>query len=159
MEFAPLEAEKRAEHREIRWISLDGDPSSERMTNSKKCLSDICSIVRGETPVSMSDLSFRDPDSFKSGELRTCIDLWKDILEGYDQAENVLEWIGKGVNIREFMRPFRGSFMGVNYDSTDPPSRAFKTTTLVNSFRSLLRRHFYSASRLGQSVSGVGLGT
>ena len=126
LEFAPLEAEKRAEHREIRWISLDGDPSSERMTNSKKCLSDICSIVRGETPVSMSDLSFRDPDSFKSGELRTCIDLWKDILEGYDQAENVLEWIGKGVNIREFMRPFRGSFMGVNYDSTDPPSRAFK---------------------------------
>ena len=59
------------------------------MTNSKKCLSDICSIVRGETPVSMSDLSFRDPDSFKSGKLRTCIDLWKDILEGYDQAENV----------------------------------------------------------------------
>ena len=42
------------------------------------------------------------------------IDLWKDILEGYDRAENVLEWIGKGVNIREFMRPFRGSFMGVN---------------------------------------------
>ena len=35
-------------------------------------------------------------------------------------------WIGKGVNIREFMRPFRGSYMGVNYDSTDPPSRAFK---------------------------------
>ena len=32
LEFAPLEAEKRAEHREIRWISLDGDPSSERMT-------------------------------------------------------------------------------------------------------------------------------
>ncbi|CAH3174838.1 unnamed protein product, partial [Porites evermanni] len=126
LEFAPLEAMKRAEHREIRWISLDRDPSSERMTNSKKCLSDVCSIFRGETPVSMSDLSFRDPDSFKSGELRTCIDLWKDILEGYDQVENVLEWIGKGVNIREFMSPFRGSFMVVNYNSTDPPSRAFK---------------------------------
>lgn len=75
LEFAPLEAEKRAEHREIRWISLDGDPSSERMTNSTKRLSDICSIVRGETPVLMSDLSFRDPNSFKSGELRP--------LEGY----------------------------------------------------------------------------
>ena len=107
----------------------------------------------------MSDLSFGDPDSFKSGELRTCIDLWKDILEGYDQAENVLEWIGKGVNIREFMRPFRGSFMGVNYDTPIPHRGPLKTTTLVNSFRSLLRRHFYSASRLGQSVSGVGLGT
>ena len=76
-----------------------------------------------------------------------------------DQAKNVLEWLGKGVNIRELMRPFRGSFMGVNYDSTDPPSRALKTTTFVNSFRSLLQRHFYSASRLGKSVSGVGLGT
>ena len=124
--FAPLEAEKRAEHREVRWISLGGDPSSGRMTNRKICLADIYRIVRGETTVSISDLSFRDPNFFKSGELRTCIDLWKDILEGYDQAENVLEWIGKGVNIKEFMRPFRGSFMGVDYDSTNPPSRAFK---------------------------------
>ena len=63
LEFAPLEAEKRVEHREIRWISLDGDPTSEKMTNSKKCPADIYSIVQGETTVSMSDLSFRDPDS------------------------------------------------------------------------------------------------
>ena len=55
-EFAPLEAEKSAEQRGICWISLDGDPSSEKMTHSKKCLVDIYSIVRGETPVSMSDL-------------------------------------------------------------------------------------------------------
>ena len=74
----------------------------------------------------MADLSFRDPNSFKSGELRKCIDRWEDILEGYDQAENVLEWIGKGVDIKEFMRPFSGSFMGVDYDSTIPPLRAFK---------------------------------
>ena len=55
-EFAPLEAEKSAEQRGICWISLDGDPSSEKMTHSKKCLVDIYNIVRGETPVSMSDL-------------------------------------------------------------------------------------------------------
>ena len=160
LEFAPLEAEKRAEHREIRWISLDGYPSSEKMTNSKKFLTDICSIVRGETPVSMSDLSFRDPVSFKSGELRICIYLWKDILEGYDQAENVLEWLGKGVNIREFIRPFRGSFMGVNYDSTDPPSRAFKNHHSCKQFsqfvtETLLQRIETGAIRVWSRVGDV----
>ena len=60
--FAPLEAEKRAEHREVRWISLGGDPSSGRMTNRKICRADIYHIVRGETTVSISDLSFRDPN-------------------------------------------------------------------------------------------------
>ena len=55
-EFAPLGAEKGTEQRGICWISLDGDPSSKKMTPSKKCLVDIYSIVQGETPVSMSDL-------------------------------------------------------------------------------------------------------
>ena len=145
--FAPLEAEKRAEHREVRWISLGGDPSSGRMTNRKICLADIYRIVRGETTVSISDLSFRDPNFFKSGELRTCIDLWKDILEGYDQAENVLEWIGKGVNIKEFMRPFRGSFMGVDYDSTNPPSRAFKNHHSCKHVFAVCHRDTFTAHR------------
>ena len=55
-------------------------------------------------------------------------------MEGFDQAENLLEWIGKGVNVKEFMRPFRGSFMGVDYDSTNPPSMAFKNNHSCKQF-------------------------
>ena len=32
MTFVPLEAEERSKQREIRWISLNGNPSSEKMT-------------------------------------------------------------------------------------------------------------------------------
>ena len=49
MTFVPLEAEERAKQREMRWISLNGNPSSEKMTTSDNCLAHIHGIVRGET--------------------------------------------------------------------------------------------------------------
>jgi len=74
MTFVPLEAEERAKQREICWISRDGDPGSEKMTTSDDCLAHIHGIVWGET-ANLGDLFFRDPETFKSGELRTRIDL------------------------------------------------------------------------------------
>ena len=55
MTFVPLEAEERAKQREIRWISLNGNP--EEMTTSDNCLAHIHGIVRGE-PANLSDLFF-----------------------------------------------------------------------------------------------------
>ena len=49
MTFVPLEAEERAEQKEIRWISLNLNPSSEKMTTSDNCLAHIHGIVWGET--------------------------------------------------------------------------------------------------------------
>ena len=49
MTSVPQEAEERAKQREIRWISLNGNPSSEKMTTSDNCLAHIHGIVRGET--------------------------------------------------------------------------------------------------------------
>ena len=70
----PLEAEERAKQREIRWISRDGNPGSEKMTISDDCLAHIHGIVRGET-TNLGDLFFCDPETSTSGELRTHIDL------------------------------------------------------------------------------------
>ena len=80
MTFVPLEAEERAKQREIRWISLNGNPSSEKTTTSDNCLPHIRGIVRGET-ANLGDLFFfsffRDPETFKSGELCNPTDLWQ----------------------------------------------------------------------------------
>ena len=46
MTVVPLEAEERAKQREIRWISLNGNPTSEKMTTSDNCLAHIHGIVR-----------------------------------------------------------------------------------------------------------------
>ena len=76
MTFMPLEAEERSKHGKIRWLSWEGNPSSEKMTSEDACLTLAQGIVAGETP-NLRDLSFRDPDSFRSGQLRTRIELWE----------------------------------------------------------------------------------
>ena len=90
----PLEAEERAKQREIRWVALNRNPSSEKMTTNDNCLAHIHGIVRGET-ANLGDLFFfliRDREAFKSGELRNPIDLWEQILKGLEMTKDVLEW-------------------------------------------------------------------
>ena len=125
MTFMPLEAEGKSRHKEIRWVSMEGKPSSEKMTSEDACLTHVQGIVAGETP-NLRDLSFRDPDSFQPGQLCTRIGLWENILDGYKPAKDVLEWLEHGVDIKKFMKPFKGSFMGVKYESAEPPTRVFK---------------------------------
>ena len=79
MTSVPQEAEERAKQREIRWISLNGNPSSEKMTTSDNCLTHIHGIVRGETTNLGDPFFFRDPETFKYGELRNPIDRWEKI--------------------------------------------------------------------------------
>ena len=50
MTFMPLEAEERSRHREIRWVSPEGKLSLEKMTSEDACLTQVQSIVAGETP-------------------------------------------------------------------------------------------------------------
>jgi len=71
MTIMRLEAEANGRQREMRWVSLKGKPSSEKMTSEDALLAHVQGmIVAGETP-KLPDLSFRDPDSFQSGQLRT----------------------------------------------------------------------------------------
>ena len=109
----------------MRWVSLEGKPSFEKMTSEDACFTHVHGIVAGETS-NLRDLSFRDPDCFQSGQLRTRIGLWENILDGYEPAKDVLEWLEHGVDVKKFIKPFKGSFMGVKYESAEPPSRVFK---------------------------------
>ena len=76
MTFMPLKAEEKSRHREMRWVPLEGKPSLEKMTSRDACLTHVHGIAAGETP-NLRDLSFRDLDSFQSGQLRTRIGLWE----------------------------------------------------------------------------------
>ena len=107
MTFISLEAEEKSRHREKRWVSLEGKPSSKKITSEDACLTHVQGIVAKETP-NLRDLSFRDPDSFQSGQLRTRIGLWEKNLDGYEPARDVLEWLEHGVDIKKFMKPFKG---------------------------------------------------
>jgi len=62
MTFMPLEAEEKSRRREMRWVSLEGKLSLEKMTSEDACLTRVQGIIAGETP-KLRDLSFCDPDS------------------------------------------------------------------------------------------------
>ena len=125
MTFMPLEAEEKSKDREVRWVSLEGKPSLEIITSEDACLTQGQGIVAGETPT-LQDLSFRDPDSYKSGQLRTRIGLWEKHLDGYEPAKDVLEWLEHGVDVEKFIKALKGSFMDVKYESAEPTTRVFK---------------------------------
>ena len=109
----------------MRWVSREGKPNLEKMTSEDTCLTHVHGIVAGEAP-NVRGLSFRNPGCFQSGQLRTLIRLWENILDGYEPAKDVLEWLEHEVDVKKFIKPFKGSFMGVKYESAEPPSRVFK---------------------------------
>ena len=116
----------------MRWVSREGKPSLEKMTPENTCLTHVHGIVAGETP-KVCDLSFRDPDCFQFGQLRTRIRLWENILNGYEPAKDVLDWVGAWGGCQKFIKPFKGSFMGVKCKSAEPQSRVFKKHYCCNS--------------------------
>ena len=103
------------------------------------CLTHGQGIVAGETP-NLRDLSFYDPHSFQPGQLRTQIGLWENILDGYQPAKDVLKWLEHRVDIKNFMKPLKGSFMGVKYEREEPPTRVFKNHYSCKQFLCLMAR-------------------
>ena len=96
------------------------------MASEDVCLTQVHGILAGETP-NLMDLSFRYPHSFQSGQLRTRIAFWEKFWTGTNLLRmHVLEWLEQGVDVKKFIKPFRGSFFGVKYESAEPPSRRFK---------------------------------
>ena len=133
----PFEAEEKGLTREVKWVFFDESPSSEKVTNPERVLEDIDRVVSGESS-NVRSLVVRDPVTFKAGELRHHINLWERILEGYRQKTDVLEWISSGVNIRKFMKPFKGVFKNVAYDSPSPPKKVFKNHPSCEPFSSFI---------------------
>ncbi|KAK2550261.1 hypothetical protein P5673_029139 [Acropora cervicornis] len=138
----------------MQWVSREGEPSLEKMTSEDTCLTHVHGIVAGETP-NVRDLSFRDPDCFQSGQLRTRISPWEKILDGYELAKDVLEWLEHGVDVKNSLSPLRDHLWVSSMRARNPRLEFLRTTILANSFRSLLRKQFCNVSSQERSVFGV----
>ena len=152
----PLEAEEKGLTREVKWVFFDESPSSEKVTNPERVLEDIDRVVSGESS-NVRSLVLRDPVTFKAGELRHHINLWERILEGYRQKTDVLEWISSGVNIRKFMKPFKGVFKNVAYDSPSPPKKVFKNHPSASRSQALFQILSLNVLNLALFACGEGL--
>ena len=105
--------------REVKWVSPSGTPSSDGMTSTAKLWEDIEKVMAGDVSP-LENLSLRDPDSFRAGEVHAYQELWNKISAGYVKEVEVNEWISKGIDITAFCRPFKGVFKGVEYDCPTP---------------------------------------
>jgi len=109
----------------MNWLSVDGSPSLGKMTSPKDVLAEVTRVISGEKG-NLHQLSFRDPASFKAGGIHHNISMWEIVLENSPRKGQVLEWLLNGVDIRSFMKPFKGVFKGIKYDSSSPPRMTSK---------------------------------
>ncbi|KAI8494630.1 hypothetical protein Bbelb_278560 [Branchiostoma belcheri] len=82
-------------------------------------------VAQGTIKASAKSLIFRDPRTFKAGELHKHAAKWNEILASGESDPEVGNWINNGVNMLDFIQPFKGIFKGVHYDSAFPPPAIF----------------------------------
>ena len=122
-QFDPITACQNAKLCSIKWVFLDGTPSSKEVTEPALLLGELDGVLDGDLR-RVTDIPFRDPDSFKAAELHKhffIINTWEAVSNGYEKEEEILQWIKEGVDITEFMRSFKGVFKGINMTAPHPP--------------------------------------
>ena len=95
------------------------------MTSVGKISADVARIEMGEKG-NMNDLLFTDPSSLRAGEIHKHIPVWGRILENNPFKEQILQWLQYGVDVKKFIKPFKGTFKGSKDDSRFPPRKHLK---------------------------------
>lgn len=106
------------------------------MTVLQNAKSTIHLVESGEMCGKISSLCFRDPKSFKAGELHKHVSQWEWLTEKCPGAKDgeVLNWIQNGVSVWQYFQHFKGSFKGEEYDSDLPPKRIFTNNASCKQF-------------------------
>ena len=91
----------------------------------------------GNVHVNINNLTLRDPDEFKAGELHKHLNEWERILPS-DPNPLLIDCLKNKVDVEKFFRPFKGSFQGRSYDAAKPPSRVFKNAQITEKFKEFI---------------------
>lgn len=86
---------------------------------------------------SPKDVIFRDPSSFVPGELHNHYSEWEK-LPPRGEADEVLNFIRNGVDVRAYLRPYKGTYAGQSYDSSCPPTREFQNSSSCDKFKDFI---------------------
>lgn len=99
----------------------------------------------------LTHLSVRNPDQFVSGEIHNHKKEWLRITE--DNADNmscsIQNWINIGIDVKSFLRPFKGNFKGKSYNNQLPPKQYFQTLQTANTFVPFIRNEIGERLRNG----------
>ena len=76
-------------------------------------------IIHGEVLATPSTLVFRDPSTFRAGELHRHVSEWQQLADDHPAPKqaHVLTWIREKVSVFDYFTHFQGTFKGNSYDS------------------------------------------
>ena len=99
-------------------------------------------MIAGDALGDPTTLFFRDPTSFRTGELHRHYEQWSEIVGQHPtvQQAEALHWIKEGVSISPHFRPFAGKFKNKSYDSQLPPPMSFANNQSCKEFSPFIRR-------------------
>lgn len=131
----------RSRPEEVKWVLLDGTPSSGGTTNTKELLEEIDRVSACEGG-SISSLSFRDPESFRVGGVHAYKELWRSLVSGLKNEAEVNEVNGfqEGSMFTPFFIPLKKFLEGKKYDTPMPPQKVFKNHSSRNKFTDFILR-------------------
>lgn len=102
------------------------------MTDNTHITQEFVSSVIAEVFADASLLDFRDPSSFRAGELHRHMDQWDKSFQSSDNNfSEVLDWIHNYVCVDEFFAHYKGSYKGVNCNYDRPPACIFANIYIV----------------------------
>ena len=101
-------------------------------------------------------MNFRDPNAFLPGDVHNHVGPWDVILQGYERRETIFKFISRGVGVLDFLRPFKGMFKDIHYNSPAPPRDAFLNHSSCKGFENFLSREIRPAFDRGCESMGQG---
>ena len=127
----------------VNWVDWSGNSvgDSTGVTVSEITREEIDQIFHGDKLGDPARLRFRDPASFRAGEVHNYYHQWHNIVDDppSPQQVQVLKWINDKVSIFEYFQPFSGSFKGKQYCSDRPPSEQFRNNMSCKPFVNFVR--------------------
>ena len=132
---------------DIKWCSVDG--ASPPPVGPAVALE---LIIHNPALAHVCVLSFRDPEHFVAGEIHNHAPFWRPLLAELPRLQHQLfsGIMNDGVNVRDFFRPFIGTFRGVRYDAPSPPRAIFDNATNCHQFEQFISTTFWNGFKLGQ---------
>ena len=105
----------------------------------------VSNLKKGDVGV----IQFRHPECFRAGELHNHIPMWERVLENNPLRENIMQWLQHGINVTDFMQPFKGVFKGIRCNSPSPPTRIFKNHFSCDRFADFITQTITDRIRSG----------
>ena len=124
--------------KEFKWVDMQGNPVVvDRGVTANQNMSGFVEKVRsGEALGHVEELLFRDPNSFRAGEIHNHVNEWEEILQHHlsPKLGEISGWIKEKVSIFPYFQSFKGSFKGEDYAHARPPSRTFHNNVSCKPF-------------------------